>query len=123
MNGGERLDKELKELGTRIRETRKKCGFTQLTFSEKLGVSPSYMSEIELGKTRMGIDIFMRITETLQVSADWLLRTNIPSVTAIYNEEVNSILSDCTSSEIENLIGVMRDMKKAIHSAKHSGKD
>lgn len=112
------MESELKELGARIRDCRKKCGYTQSQFSEKLGVSPSYMSEIELGKTRVGIDIFMRITETLQVSADWLLRTNIPPVAAIYNQEVSEILRDCTSSEVESIIGVMRNMKNAIHSAK-----
>ena len=60
----------------------------------------------------------MRITETLQVSADWLLRTNIPEVTVIYNQEINAILSECSPSEIESILKMMRDIKDYIQYLK-----
>lgn len=63
------MNEDFKAVGARIRAARKKLNLSQVDFSERLNISPSYISDIEMGKTKFGIDIFMRITETLQVSA------------------------------------------------------
>lgn len=62
------------------------------------------MSDIENGKKNIGLDIFMRLTGALQVSADWLLRTDIPQVSSIQNKEVSDILADCSSHEVLTLV-------------------
>lgn len=46
------MSEQLKAMGERIRETRKGMGLTQLELAEKVKISPTYMSEIELGKCR-----------------------------------------------------------------------
>ena len=46
------MSEQLKALGERIRETRKERGLTQLELAEKVRISPTYMSEIELGQHR-----------------------------------------------------------------------
>lgn len=113
------MDSEFKEIGARVREARKRLGLSQMELSEQLNISPSHMSDIENGKTNIGLDIFMRLTEALQVSADWLLRTNIPQVNAIQNKEVEDILSGCTRSETKTLIKMMKQMKAALREAKN----
>lgn len=105
---------KLKDVGSRIREARKSKNLSQNELSEIIQISPSHMSDIENGKTNISLDIFMRITEALQVSADWLLRTNIPHVAQLQSEELNDILSDCSSSETQALIKLLRDMKSTI---------
>ena len=110
------------DIARKIRDLREDHDILQDQMAAILNCNRGSVSNYENGRN-LPMDVLIAYCRYFNVSADWLLRTNIPSVTAIYNEEVNSILSDCTSSEIENLIGVMRDMKKAIHSAKHSGKD
>ena len=101
----------LKELGARIRDARKKCGLNQAELAEKLNISTSHMSDIETGRSNFGIDIFMNITEILQVSADTLLRTNIPEVEAIYATEFKDLTEGCSAAEKEAMIQTLRNMK------------
>lgn len=112
------MDNKRKEIGKRIRHARKIMGWSQAELSERLQISPSHMSDIENGKKNIGLDIFMHITEELQVSADWLLRTDVPSVNTIQNQEIAEILSGCTADEIQTLLKLLREIKEAIHGAK-----
>lgn len=106
-----------KLLGNRIRLARKEHGMSQSELADLVQISTSHMSDIENGKTTIGIDIFMRITECLQVSADWLLQTNIPSVSNIQSREFNEILSGCSSAEKQAILEVASKMKKAFHDS------
>ena len=68
-------NRNMKNVGQRIREARKRKRLSQNELAEMAQISPSHMSDIENGKTSLSLDIFMRLTEALQVSADWLLQT------------------------------------------------
>lgn len=61
-------------MGDRIREARKKVGLTQDQLSEKLDVSLAYISEIERGLKMPSMQLFIKLVEILDVSADYLLR-------------------------------------------------
>ncbi len=111
------MNKNMIDVGARIREGRKKMHLTQNELAEMIGISPSHMSDIENGKKTIKLDIFMRLTEALQVSADWILRTNIPQVSSIHNEELSSLLSDCTPSEAQSIIKMLRELKNAIRKS------
>jgi transcriptional regulator with XRE-family HTH domain len=113
------LDKnKFKDIGSRIREVRKSKHLSQDALAEIINISPSHMSDIENGKKNISLDIFMRITEALQVSADWLLRTNIPPVANLQSGEIGEILSDCSASETQALIKMLRNMKATLREAK-----
>lgn len=105
---------KLKDVGNRIREVRKSKHLSQNELSEMIKVSTSYMSDIENGKVNISLDVFMRVTEALQVSADWLLRTNVPQVAKIQTGEIADILSDCSATETQALIKMLRSMKNTI---------
>lgn len=105
---------KLKDVGNRIREVRKSKRLSQNELSEMIKVTPSYMSDIENGKVNISLDVFMRVTEALQVSADWLLRTNVPQVAKIQTGEIADILSDCSATETQALIKMLRSMKNTI---------
>ena len=105
---------KLKDVGLRIREARKAMHLSQNELSEKVQISPSHMSDIENGKTNISLDIFMRLTEALQVSADWLLRTDVPQVAHLQSGELADILSDCSASETQALIKMLRSLKSTI---------
>ncbi len=105
------MDGNLKAVGARIKEARKNRGLKQTELAEKLNISPTHMSNIETGCTNYGVDIFMRITEILQVSADELLRTNIPEVDAVYAKEFEDIAKGCTSAEKDAMLQTLRNMK------------
>ena len=103
---------QLKEVGKRIRFARKNANLSQEQLAEKLNISPTYMSDIENGKTNVGLKIFMDITESLQVSADWLLQTNIPPVQSIHLTHLEEIFSDCSASEIRAIAKIIRDIQE-----------
>lgn len=112
------MNKKSKEVGNRIREIRKKKRLSQSQLSELLDISPSHMSDIENGKTNIGLDIFMDLTEILQVSADWLLQTDIPPVNSILNNEASDILADCSASERQAILKIMKEIKVTIQQSK-----
>jgi len=111
------VSEQLKALGERIRETRKEKGLTQLELAEKVKISPTYMSEIELGKSNFGVETLIRICEELQVSTDWLIRAAVPEVNVIYQNEINSIIKDCDPALIEYMLQMLQLMKNSRDQA------
>ena len=101
-------------IGDRIRAKRKEHKLSQRELAEIVHVSPSHISDIENGKKTIGVDILMRITEALQVSSDWLLRTNIPSVGVIEEKELSDILGDCDAAERQAITKIARAAKTAM---------
>ena len=106
-----RMDGNLRELGQRIKQARRKQGLDQAGLAEKLNISVSHMSDIENGRTNFSIEIFMRLTEALQVSADVLLRTDVPEVAAVYASEIRELMEDCTPDEQDAMVQTLRNMK------------
>lgn len=112
------LYEKLKPVGKRIQDTRKAIGMTQADLADKLNISVSHMSSIETGRANFGVETLMKITEILKVSADSLLRTDIPEVSAIYAGDLDTLLKDCTAEEIESIMTMLRQMKAALIKAR-----
>ena len=66
------------------------------------------------GKSRMWLSTFCKIAEALQVSADSLLRLDVPTINDIYQSEYNEIISDCTPDEIESIMKITREIKNTM---------
>ena len=64
-------------MGDRIKETRKKRGLTQEQLAERLGVSVEFVGQIERGLKMPSMQVFVKLVEVLNVSADYLLRDSI----------------------------------------------
>ena len=111
-----RVNRELKEVGSRIKDARKARGLSQAELAEKLNISLSHMGDIENGKSNYGVDILMHLTEALQISADELLRTNVPAANALYAAEFAEILDGCTTAEKEAMLSTLKNMKSAFRS-------
>ena len=112
-------DMELyKKIGGRIREVRIQHNMSQADLAEKANIGLPHISDVELGKKRMRLSTFIQIAEALQVSTDRLLRLDIPEVNGIYQSEFEELLSDCTPTEIESLIRIIKEMKITMHSKK-----
>lgn len=110
------MDTKLKEMGARVRTARQNLNLSQVEFAELAQLHPTYVSQIENGKANMSIDVFIRLTEALQVSADWLLRSEVPSVTQLQNNEVTALISDCSPSERKAIIKMIKELKIALRS-------
>ena len=83
---------EVIEIGKRIRDIRTNKKMSQADLADKANISLSQVSDIETGKSSMRLTTFIGIVEALQVSADVLLRTDIPEVNNIYKSEFAELL-------------------------------
>lgn len=108
----------LKVIGARIRTVRTSQNMSQQELSDKAGLSLPHISDVELGKTNPLLLNFVRIAEALQVSTDSLLRPNIPEVKHIYKNEAMEVFSDCTASEMEAIMKIVREVKTTLHTEK-----
>ena len=113
------LDNELnKRIGARTREVRIQQMMSQADLADKAHISLPHVSELELGKKGMKLSTFIQIAEALQTSTDRLLRPDIPEVNGIYQNEFSELLSDCTPTEIESIIRIIKELKTSMHSKK-----
>lgn len=67
----------LQEIGQRIVERRKKLGLTQEALAEKGDMTTQFVSYAESGKRAMRPENLKRISEALEVSADYLLTGDV----------------------------------------------
>lgn len=111
---------EYKKIGARIREIRLQKHMSQANLADKANIHLSHISDIENGKSTLLLPTFIRITEALQVSADVLLRSDIPEVNNLYKSEFAEILEDCTPSEIDSIINIVKEVKRSMHSPKNN---
>ena len=75
------------ELGAKIREVRKECGYTQEKLAEMADIGTMYLGEIERGEKMPSLKIFIQLIESLNVSADYILRNELSSGKEyVYNE-------------------------------------
>ncbi len=108
----------LKEIGARIRAVRISKNMSQQELADKSGLSLPHISDVELGKTNPLLLNFIRMAEALQVSTDSLLRPDIPEVKDIYKNEAMDVFADCTASEIEAIMKIVRELKSTLHNEK-----
>ena len=108
------------EIGGRIREARLALNMSQQELSAKADISLPHISEIENGKKSMKLQTFIRIIEALQVSADSILRADVPGVNQIYQSEFSAMVADCTPKEIEALQKILLELKQTMRANKTS---
>ena len=64
----------VKTIGGRIRGFRRNAGLTQIELAKKLSISPSVISNLESGKSMVGIFTLLQILDALGVGIDELFR-------------------------------------------------
>ena len=111
------MDDFLKQVGARIKEARQKKGLSQMSLAEKIEISLPYMSEIENGKRNPGLETFARLTEALEVSADQLLMTDNPKVSAMLDEDLSELLKDCSVQEKKAILKVAQTVKEGMRNS------
>ena len=115
------MDSDLKlnrEIGERIRKARQARNMSQQELSSKANISLPHISEIENGKKSMKLQTFIRIIEVLQVSADSIIRADVPGVDLLYQSEFSEIIADCSPKEVEALKRIVHELKQTMRSDK-----
>ena len=86
-------------LGKRIRESRIKKGYTQQDLADRSDIGAVYISEIERGIKMPSLHIFIKIIDSLDVSADYILRDEISSGKEYVCMEITEKLLTLTPSQ------------------------
>lgn len=110
--------KQLKEIGQRIREARQNADLTQADVAFAAGVGVSHISDVERGKKQLSILTFCKIIEAIRVSADSILRPDVPSVKYLYQEEFSELFKDCTAAELDSLLKIVQQIKSSLRANK-----
>ena len=66
-------DQRLIDFGKRVKEVRESLHLLQKDFASDIGISGSFLSDIEAGKTRASFEFFYHITEKYHVNPIYLL--------------------------------------------------
>lgn len=111
---------DLKLVGSRIKAVRISRGMSQADLAVEASFSLPLISNIERGKTGMQLETFVKVAEALQVSADYLLRPDVPEVKAIYQGEFAELLEDCSASEMETILKIVREVKASMHKKQNN---
>ena len=81
-------------LGQKIRQVRKRRGYTQRALAQIADVGGAYLGEVERGRKMPSLNIFIRLIEALDISADYILRDELSSGKEyIYNEITQKLKS------------------------------
>ena len=105
------------EIGERLKNARIASKMSQQELANKANVSLPHISDIEHGKKSMKLITFIKIIEALQVSADSILRADVPAVNRLYQNEFSQIVEDCSPAEIESLKRIVLQVKDTMRTS------
>ena len=112
-----------KTIGDRIRQIRISKGMSQAALAEKAHLSLPAVNSIENARSKTWLITFARVAEALQVSADDILRLTTPGSTASYPAELAKLLEDCTPSEMEAILKIVKQVKTTFADQKKEYSD
>ncbi len=105
---------EKAELGKKIREARKNAGLTQEALAEKADIGVMYLGEIERGIKMPSMRIFIKLIETLNISADYVLRDELPSGKEYVLDEITERLSKLTPQQRKGAVEILDAYIKSL---------
>lgn len=101
-------------IGQKIKAIRKRKGLSQLSLSELIDRSPTYVSYIEGGIKSMSLEVLVLIANALNTTADELLTSNLENTIKVSNHELTAVFSDCSDYERRVLIDITIAAKTSL---------
>lgn len=98
------------EIGERLKKAREKVGYSQEAFAEKIGCCAITISRWENGHTPMKAVDIIKITEALNISADYLLGIKREEVT------LEDMIRNLDFSEQQIVINTIKAMINTMKS-------
>ena len=86
-------------LGNRLKDARIRKGYTQQALAERIDIADMYLSEIERGVKTPSLNIFIKMIKELDVSADYILRDELPSGKDYVYDEITRKLDGLTPKQ------------------------
>lgn len=91
---------DYRDLGMRIRLSRREHSLTQDQLAERIGISPSFLGHIERGTRVASLETFVEICNALNVSPEYLLQGSLES----YNMQMPEGLTNEQRAKLREFI-------------------
>lgn len=104
------MELDYKSIGKRIKIARIQADMTQEHLAELVEISPSHMSNIETGTTRVSLTTIVAIANALQVTPDDFLCDNVVQCKIQFQRDIAALLDNCDEYEIR----IARDTLDAL---------
>ena len=104
------MELDYKAIGKRIKIARIKADLTQERLAEAVEISPTHMSNIETGTTRVSLSAIVSLANALSVTVDDLLCDSVVKAKVQFEKDIAAVLDDCDEHEIR----IIKDMAQAL---------
>lgn len=101
MNGYKRI------LGGKIKDLRRRCGYTQDFLSEKIGIDPKHLSRIECGKNSPSLDLLYKICSVLKVNPSVLFDESMLKSKQELIRDISEILKNEPESDVRKYYKIL----------------
>lgn len=106
------MELNYKSIGKRIKIARIRSDITQEKLAELVNLSPSHMSNIETGTTKVSLTTIVTISNALSVTVDDLLCDSVVRAKPQFENDIGLLLDSCDDYEIR----IVKDLLAAIIS-------
>lgn len=101
-------------IGKRIKAERLKLSITQQTLAEWAELTPSNISHIERGKTKLSLSALVNIANALSVTTDELLCDNLSKGKVIFQDEIQKITDEMSENEVRVAADILKTLKYSL---------
>ena len=105
---------DYKAIGKRIKIARINADMTQERLSDLLDISPSHMSNIETGTTRVSLTTLVKLANALDISLDDILCDSVTHARPQFERDIQQVLDECSDYEIRVVADVARSVVDAM---------
>lgn len=95
------------KIGKNLQMQRKKRGLTQDQLSEKIGISPNYLSAVERGINQLSYEILVQAINVLECSADDIFRDVVDHSLTVKACELSERLESLDRAERTRILAVL----------------
>ena len=113
------MELDYKAIGKRIKIARIKADLTQERLAEMVEISPTHMSNIETGTTRVSLTAIVSLANALSVTVDDLLCDSVVKSKVQFEKDIAGILADCDEYEIRMVKDMAQALKETIRRDAH----
>ncbi len=105
---------DYKAIGKRIKIARIRANLKQELLAETVDVSPTHLSNIETGTTRVSLQTIVRLANALSVSTDDLLCDNVVKAKVQFEKDIAGVIEDCDDYEIRVIADIAKSVKDTL---------
>ena len=102
------MELDYKAIGKRIKIARIGLDLTQEQLADKVSLSPTHMSNVETGTTKVSLTTIVKIANALGVTVDDLLCDNLLQARPQFERDMQALLDSCEPYEVRIAYEVAR---------------